>query len=37
MDADSARGQFLTTGSANLLTLGSIHDALPGRMIYPTL
>ncbi len=37
MDADTTRGQFLVTGSANLLALGSIHDALPGRMIYLTL
>ena len=37
MDADNTRGQFLVTGSANLLTLRSIHDALPGRMIYLTL
>ena len=37
MDADQARGQFLITGSANLQALASIHDALPGRMIYLTL
>jgi predicted AAA+ superfamily ATPase len=37
MDTDQRRGQFLVTGSANLLALASIHDALPGRMIYLTL
>jgi len=37
MDADPTPGQFLVTGSANLLTLSTIHDALPGRMVYLTL
>jgi predicted AAA+ superfamily ATPase len=37
MDSDQTRGQFLITGSANLQALASIHDALPGRMIYLTL
>ncbi len=37
MDADPRPGQFLITGSANLLTLSTIHDALPGRMVYLTL
>jgi uncharacterized protein len=37
MDADPTRGQFLVTGSANLLAIASIRDALPGRMIYLTL
>jgi predicted AAA+ superfamily ATPase len=34
LDADDSRGQFLLTGSANLLTLPTIADALPGRVEY---
>jgi predicted AAA+ superfamily ATPase len=30
-------GQFLITGSANLLTLATIRDALPGRVLYTNL
>jgi predicted AAA+ superfamily ATPase len=30
-------GQFLITGSANLLTLRTIRDALPGRVLYTNL
>jgi len=37
LDADSSRGQVLLTGSANLLALASIHDALPGRLVYLNL
>lgn len=37
VDADSARGRFLMTGSANILTLPQIADALPGRVDYLTL
>ncbi len=37
VDANSARGQFLMTGSANILTLPQIADALPGRVDYLTL
>jgi hypothetical protein len=34
LDADPSRGQILLTGSANLLALASIHDALPCRLVY---
>ena len=34
LDADDSRGQFLLTGSADLLTLPTIADALPGRIQY---
>lgn len=34
LDADDAPGQFLLTGSADLLTLPTIADALPGRVQY---
>jgi predicted AAA+ superfamily ATPase len=37
VDADPARGRFLVTGSANILTLPQIADALPGRVDYLTL
>ena len=37
LDADDARGQFLLTGSANLLSLPTVADALPGRIDYLTL
>ena len=37
VDADDARGRFLLTGSANILTLPNIADALPGRVAYLTL
>lgn len=37
VDSDNARGQFLLTGSANILTLPQIADALPGRVDYLTL
>lgn len=37
VDFDPARGQFLLTGSANILTLPQIADALPGRVDYLTL
>lgn len=37
VDSDDARGRFILTGSANLLTLPSIADALPGRVAYLTL
>lgn len=37
VDSNSARGQFLMTGSANILTLPQIADALPGRVDYLTL
>ena len=37
VDSDNARGQFLLTGSANILTLPQIADALPGRVDYMTL
>lgn len=37
VDTDSARGRFLMTGSANILTLPQIADALPGRVDYLTL
>lgn len=34
LDTDQTRGQFLLTGSANILTLPTIADALPGRVDY---
>ncbi len=34
LDEDQTRGQFLLTGSANILTLPTIADALPGRVDY---
>jgi uncharacterized protein len=37
VDADPSRGQFLLTGSANILTLPQVADALPGRVDYLTL
>lgn len=37
LDAHQARGQFLLTGSANVLSLPTVADALPGRVEYLTL
>lgn len=37
LDANQARGQFLLTGSANILSLPTVSDALPGRVEYLTL
>jgi predicted AAA+ superfamily ATPase len=37
LDRDRTRGQFLLTGSANLLTLPTVADALPGRVEYVNL
>jgi hypothetical protein len=37
VDSDNTRGRFLLTGSANILTLPQIADALPGRVAYFTL
>jgi predicted AAA+ superfamily ATPase len=37
LDSDRARGQFLLTGSANILTLPTVADALPGRIEYLNL
>jgi predicted AAA+ superfamily ATPase len=34
LDARNDRGQFLLTGSANVITLPTIADALPGRIDY---
>jgi predicted AAA+ superfamily ATPase len=34
LDTNNERGQFLLAGSANVLTLPSIADALPGRVDY---
>ena len=34
LDTNNERGQFLLAGSANILTLPSIADALPGRIDY---
>jgi predicted AAA+ superfamily ATPase len=34
LDASNHRGQFLLTGSANVITLPTIADALPGRIDY---
>jgi predicted AAA+ superfamily ATPase len=37
LDENQDRGQFLLTGSANLLALPTIRDALPGRVEYVRL
>lgn len=37
LDDNRARGQFLLTGSANILSLPTVADALPGRIEYLTL
>ncbi len=37
VDTNNERGQFLLAGSANLLTLPTIADALPGRVDYVRL
>jgi uncharacterized protein len=37
LDRDNSRGQFLLTGSANILALPAVEDALPGRVDYMTL
>lgn len=37
VDARPDRGQFLLTGSANIMTLARVADALPGRVDYLTL
>lgn len=37
VDRDQSPGQFLLTGSANLLTAPRVADALPGRAAYVTL
>jgi len=37
VDASDARGQFLLTGSANVLTARAVADALPGRVEYVNL
>ncbi len=37
LDANQMRGQFLLTGSANILSLPTVADALPGRVEYLTL
>lgn len=37
LDQDDTPGQFLLTGSANLLSLPTVVDALPGRVDYLTL
>jgi predicted AAA+ superfamily ATPase len=37
LDGNQARGQFLLTGSANVLTLPTVADALPGRVEYVNL
>jgi uncharacterized protein len=37
LDTNPARGQFLLTGSANILTLPTVADALPGRVEYVNL
>jgi predicted AAA+ superfamily ATPase len=37
IDASDARGQFLLTGSANVLTARAVADALPGRVEYVNL
>jgi predicted AAA+ superfamily ATPase len=34
LDTNNERGQFLLAGSANIMTLPSIADALPGRVDY---
>ncbi len=37
LDSSNHRGQFLLTGSANVITLPTIADALPGRVDYVSL
>lgn len=37
LDTNQARDQFLLTGSANILSLPTVADALPGRVEYLTL
>ena len=37
LDRDDTRGQFLLTGSANILALPTVKDALPGRVDYVNL
>lgn len=37
LDRDNTRGQFLLTGSANILALPTVKDALPGRVDYINL
>lgn len=37
VDTDQARGRFLITGSANVITHPRVADALPGRVEYLTL
>jgi predicted AAA+ superfamily ATPase len=37
LDRDQRNGQFLLTGSANIQTLPTIRDALPGRVEYARL
>ncbi len=37
LDSNRSRGQFLLTGSANILTLPTVTDALPGRIEYLNL
>lgn len=37
LDSNQTRGQFLLTGSANILTLPTVADALPGRVQYINL
>jgi predicted AAA+ superfamily ATPase len=37
LDTNDERGQFLLTGSANIITMPSIADALPGRVDYVRL
>lgn len=37
LDSDNTPGQFLLTGSANLLQLSSVPDTLPGRVEYVRL
>jgi uncharacterized protein len=37
LDSDQSRGQFLLTGSANILALPTVADALPGRIEYLNL
>ena len=34
VDSNRSRGQFLITGSANLIALKTVQDALPGRVDY---
>jgi predicted AAA+ superfamily ATPase len=37
LDRDNTRGQFLLTGSANILAMPTVKDALPGRVDYVNL